>query len=100
MANSRDVPALIRELRQGLEMTQEKLASRLGVSLPTINRWEKGKTKPDTLGLQALERFVQQLGSNYRDLYERHFSAEHNAVAPVGATPRALSPITLLVVGL
>ncbi|MEP0983504.1 helix-turn-helix transcriptional regulator [Leptolyngbya sp. FACHB-17] len=32
---------LIRELRQTLKLTQEKLATQRGVSFPTINRWER-----------------------------------------------------------
>ena len=31
---------LIRELRQTLKLTQEKFAVHIGVSFPTINRWE------------------------------------------------------------
>nr|WP_277881313.1 helix-turn-helix transcriptional regulator [Leptolyngbya sp. FACHB-17] len=32
---------MIRELRQTLKLTQEKLATQRGVSFPTINRWER-----------------------------------------------------------
>ncbi len=78
-----DIVALMTDLRRRLDISQEKLASRLGVSLPTIIRWEKGRTKPDTLAFQALKRFVYQLGSNYRDLYERHFPVDATLMVPV-----------------
>ena len=73
MAADQDVGFLVKELRTRLGLSQEKLAARLGVSLPTINRWEKGKAKPDILALRAVEQFVQKLGPEHSDLYKRHF---------------------------
>jgi len=66
-----DVPALVSELRRRTGLTQEKLAARLGVSFPTVNRWEKGRAMPSGLALQALERFIQGLGPGQGDLLER-----------------------------
>ena len=40
----------IRELRRGRDMTQEELASSLGVAYQTVSKWETGATSPD-LGL-------------------------------------------------
>ncbi len=94
MAKVQNVPSLVRELRERLGLSQEKLAARLGVSLPTINRWEKGRTKPDPLALHVIQQFVQHLGAEYVDLYERHFSSEIQAplfaqpVAPPNRTAR------------
>lgn len=98
-----DVPGLLNELRSRLGVSQEKLAARLRVSLPTINRWEKGKTKPDGLALHAIEQFVKGLGSKYLDLYELHFGRHEEAGHPKGqaitsrrssrrARPRSDSP--------
>ncbi len=75
----KDASVLITTLRERLGISQEKLAARLRVSLPTINRWEKGKTKPDSLAWHAIERFVRQLGADYRDLYDRYFVSETEA---------------------
>ncbi len=75
-----DVPGLLNVLRARLGVSQEKLAARLRVSLPTINRWEKGKTKPDALALHAIEQCVKDLGSKYLDLYELHFGHHGEAV--------------------
>ena len=40
----------IRELRRAKDMTQEELASALGVAYQTVSKWETGVTSPD-LGL-------------------------------------------------
>ena len=40
----------IRQLRRGRDMTQEELASALGVAYQTVSKWETGATSPD-LGL-------------------------------------------------
>jgi superfamily II DNA or RNA helicase/DNA-binding XRE family transcriptional regulator len=44
-----DWPEQIRRLRARLGLTQAALAKELGVSFPTINRWEKGKSRPSQL---------------------------------------------------
>lgn len=41
-----DVPALVRELRERLDLTQEQFAQRLGVTYSTVNHWENGKRFP------------------------------------------------------
>ncbi len=73
MAQVQEIAPLIKELRARLNLSQEKLAVQLRVSLPTINRWEKGRTKPDTLAMHAIEQFIQKLGAEYQDLYDRYF---------------------------
>jgi transcriptional regulator with XRE-family HTH domain len=55
---------LVRELRQTLKLTQEKLAVQLGVTFPTINRWENGHATPSPLALKQLERLLQQLSES------------------------------------
>lgn len=73
MTKNINIPNLLTELRKRLGLSQEKLAAQLKVSLPTINRWEKGKTKLNTLALHTIERFVQELGPEYADLYNLYF---------------------------
>jgi transcriptional regulator with XRE-family HTH domain len=48
------MPSFIRKLRLGLGMTMEQLAREIGVSLPTIQRWETGKAKAKGLSRKAL----------------------------------------------
>ncbi len=44
----------IKRLRTRLGLTQAALAKELGVSFPTINRWENGKAKPSQLSWMRL----------------------------------------------
>jgi type I restriction enzyme M protein len=67
------LPELLSELRRRLALTQSKLAALLKVSVPTISRWESGRTAPDVLGHDAIEKFVKKLGPKHRDLYDRFF---------------------------
>lgn len=64
---------LIRELRTRLGLTQEKFAARLGVSFPTINRWENGRSIPSPLALQRIEQILREMKEAGRDLLNEHF---------------------------
>lgn len=35
-------------------LTQEQLAHKVGVSFKTVNRWERGKSKPSPLAMKRL----------------------------------------------
>lgn len=74
MTQSNDPAALIREARARLGLTQEKFAARLGVTLPTINRWENGRTKPSPLALLKLRELISNMGDEGRDLMVRYFT--------------------------
>lgn len=65
-----DIPHLVRELRERTGLTQEKFAARLGVTYPTINRWENGRAKPSPLALKQIEDLLRGLGEKGRDLLE------------------------------
>lgn len=71
MTQNTDPAALIREVRGRLGLTQEKFAARLGVTLPTINRWENGRTKPSPLALRTLREVVASMGAEGKDLMDR-----------------------------
>jgi len=49
-----DIPALIRELRQQLNLTQEQFAQKVGVTYSTVNHWENGKRTPQPYLVQRL----------------------------------------------
>jgi superfamily II DNA or RNA helicase/DNA-binding XRE family transcriptional regulator len=51
-----DYPSRIKHFRARLGLTQVELASRLGVSFATVNRWENGQTKPSPLSWSQLVR--------------------------------------------
>jgi transcriptional regulator with XRE-family HTH domain len=63
-----DIPKLVRELRERTGLTQEKFAARLGVTFPTINRWENGRAKPSPLALKQIEDLLLDLGEKGLDL--------------------------------
>jgi len=67
------IPRLVRELRERTGLTQEKFAAKLGVTFPTINRWENGRAKPSPLALKQIEDLLRNLGERGRDLREKYF---------------------------
>ena len=76
MNSKKDIPRLVRELRERTGLSQEKFAARLGVTFPTINRWENGKAKPSPLGLKQIEELLKDLGKRGSDLLEEYFSKD------------------------
>lgn len=68
-----EVSGLVREIRGRTDLTQEKLAARLGVTFPTINRWENGRAKPSPLALRQIRDLLLQMGENGRDLLDQYF---------------------------
>ncbi|MBW2603888.1 MAG: helix-turn-helix transcriptional regulator [Deltaproteobacteria bacterium] len=70
-----DIPLLIRELRERTGLTQEKFAAKLGVTFPTINRWENGRAKPSPLAMQKIEELLRSMGDNGVDLIKRDFES-------------------------
>ncbi len=65
--------SLVRDLRKTLGITQEKLAQRLRVSFPTVNRWENGRSKPSPLAMNQIEELIRELGDNGRHLLKEYF---------------------------
>jgi len=65
---------LIREIRERTGLTQEKLAAKLGVTFPTINRWENGHVCPSPLGVKQIEDFFRSMGDRGEDLLKKYFA--------------------------
>ncbi len=63
-----DIPRLVRELRKQTGLTQEKFAAKLGVTFPTINRWENGRSKPSPLAMKQIEVLLRSMGDRGSDL--------------------------------
>jgi len=76
MSKRRGTAQLVRDLRHRLGLTQEKMAARLGVTFPTINRWENGRAKPSPLALKQIEDLLVGLGDNGQDLRAKYFTEE------------------------
>lgn len=71
MNSQADIPRLIRDLRGRTGLTQEKFAAKLGVTFPTINRWENGRARPSPLAMQRIEELLRSMGDDGADLLER-----------------------------
>jgi len=65
----------VRKLREQTGLTQEKFAAKLGVTFPTINRWENGRAKPSPLAMQRIEELLRSMGDNYADLLKGYFDS-------------------------
>jgi len=63
-----DISLLVRRLRERTGLTQEKFAAKLGVTFPTINRWENGRARPSPLAMQKIEELLRNMGDRGRDL--------------------------------
>ena len=55
---------LVRETRKHLGLKQEEFALKLGVSLPTISRWENGQTQPLLLAVMRVEEMLREMGES------------------------------------
>jgi len=55
-------PELVSRIREHTGDTQERLARRLGVSFPTINAWERGRSTPRRTHRRELEQLAEELG--------------------------------------
>lgn len=56
---------LVARIREANGDTQEGLARRLGVSFPTINSWERGRSQPRAHHRRELEDLAEQLGISH-----------------------------------
>ena len=70
-----NISKLIIELRKITGLSQEKFAAKLGVTFPTINRWENGRTKPSPLAMKQIEEMIRNLGA--KDLHAKYLNEEN-----------------------
>jgi len=47
----------------------------MGVTFPTINRWERQKAKPSPMARRRLFEVLKQMGKDGEDLLEKYFPA-------------------------
>jgi len=55
----------VRELRKVMGWTQEDLARQVPVSLPAVQRWERGRPFRGLAAKQALERLFKRVGIDH-----------------------------------
>ena len=62
MTDQPNFPAILRSVRAALNLTQEQLAERLGVSFATVNRWEGGGNRPQRAAQEAILALAAEAG--------------------------------------
>lgn len=62
MTNKQSISASLRAIRSALNLTQEQLAVRLGVSFATVNRWEGGSNMPQKAARETIAALSQEAG--------------------------------------
>ena len=61
-----DYPALVKEVRRQLALSQEDLARELGVNYATVNRWENRQSSPSKLARAQLDAFCAKMARQER----------------------------------
>ena len=62
IADQQNIPPTLQAIRARLDLTQEQLAGRLGVSFATVNRWEGGVTRPQKAARTAIAALAAEAG--------------------------------------
>ena len=62
IAYKQTIPPTLQAIRAMLDLTQEQLAERLGVSFATVNRWEGGVTTPQRAARTAIAALAAEAG--------------------------------------
>ena len=71
----------IQELRRSAGLTQEQLAAKIGVSMPSIRNYENGLREPNSKAMAALEQFFHVSGGYLRGDADRDIFLENGAEA-------------------
>lgn len=72
-----EIALKIREIRVEMGLTQEQFAAKLGVSFPSVNRWENQKANPSPLAYQKLQKLFstfKKKNSNQSELVTKVIS--------------------------
>lgn len=56
-----------KKMRLNVQLSQEDLANKIGVSVSTIRRWEKGDAEP-TMTIAQVKKFIQTVERDLNDL--------------------------------
>lgn len=65
--DNREIPGILKQLRAKLNLSQEDLASKLGVAFSTLNRWENGRVMPRGKAKEAILELMSKVGFDPAD---------------------------------
>ncbi len=71
MANTLDYAKAITQVRAKLNLSQESLGKKIGVSFSTVNRWENNKAFPSRKHLCALENLCSENNMVFEEKEEK-----------------------------
>ncbi len=58
----------LKAIRKQLQWSEELCAYHLGVTYSTLNRWERGQSRPKSRAvLSAIDRFITKYGKSHTD---------------------------------
>ena len=83
IADQQTIPPTLQAIRARLDLTQEQLADRLGVSFATVNRWEGGVTTPQRAARTAIGALAAEVGIDAAEP-----SVDHHASSAADVTRR------------
>ena len=93
MTNTKTNAATLRAIRANLDLTQEQLAERLGVSFATVNRWEGGSNMPQKAARATIAALAAEAGIDMDDLTANSAGAAAN-VTRRRSVARSATPST------
>lgn len=67
-----EVGRFIREFRLLSGLTQEQFAAYVGVTYPTVNRWENARSTPSPIALKVVHEKVLELGEDGHKLFAKY----------------------------
>ncbi len=68
------ISALVKELRERLDLTQQQFAQRVGITYSTVNHWENGKRVPLPSLVNRLLELKEELDAQNRQALKRRAS--------------------------
>jgi len=70
-------PIIVKEVRKRLNISQQDLATALGINFTTVNRWENGHVKPSKMGEKCFYEFCERHAIDL-DILLHEISCEEN----------------------
>lgn len=67
---------LVKEVRRRLDISQQELATALGINFTTINRWENGHVQPSKMGQKCFYDFCETHSIDWQLLIQKNSNEE------------------------